>query len=235
MSEKDSFDKRKLYDGNIPSYLFSSLRLSLLFEEKSRILSRPHQYCVVYIDVIAPRNRCVKDKALEMVNLQKYANLCWIYVLCGVVLSGSVYQLLKHEDPCPLCLLERLGMIGTAVAAFLNVRFGPRSEHYGLAILAAMGGGAVSLRQILLHICLDFPTFGSPVFGYDLYVWAFIVFTCSVLAAAILLIIHGFSHHKDLNLHWDHWGKSAFWLIALVCLVNLVTILKICGLSACAG
>jgi heme O synthase-like polyprenyltransferase len=121
------------------------------------------------------------------------------------------------------------------VAVLLNLRFGLRSEHYGLALLTSVGGGAVSLRQILLHVCPQFPTFGFPVFGYDLYVWAFIVFTCSVLGAAILLIVHGFSHHKDPILQWDHWGQSAFWLIVLVVLVNLVTIIQVCGLSACAG
>ena len=87
-------------------------------------------------------------------------------------MSGFGYQLITHEDPCPLCLLERLGMIGIGVGALMNLRFGLRVEHLGLSLLAAFAGRLVSLRQIALHVCPEFPTFGSPVLGFDLYVWA---------------------------------------------------------------
>jgi disulfide bond formation protein DsbB len=170
-----------------------------------------------------------------MAQLQKFANVLWICVLCGVVLSGSVYQLIMHEDPCPLCLLERLGMMGTAVALLLNLRFGIRAEHYALAILASIGGRFVSLRQIALHICPQFPVFGTPVFGYDLYVWAYIVFNCSVIAGAILLMIFGFTDPYNRGPSWDSWGKSAAGLLVCVLLINLITVFDLCGLSPCAG
>jgi len=170
-----------------------------------------------------------------MALLHKLANVLWVYVLCGVLCAGFTYQLLKHENPCPLCLLERLGMIGIAIGALMNLRFGVKVEHYGVALFSAFGGRIVSLRQIALHICPQFPTFGSPVLGYDLYVWAFIVFTCSVLVTAILLIAWGLSGQKEIHITWDIWGKIGFWWLALLVVANLITTFALCGLSACQG
>ncbi len=168
-----------------------------------------------------------------MVQLLKIANVLWVYVLCVVLLSGFGYQLMMHEDPCPLCLLERLGMIGIGVGALMNLRFGLRVEYLGLSLLAAFAGRLVSLRQIALHVCPEFPTFGSPVLGFDLYVWAFIVFTCSVLVTAILLIFWGVGGHKEVMPCWNVWAKIGFWVLALLVGANIISTLSICGLSAC--
>jgi disulfide bond formation protein DsbB len=152
-----------------------------------------------------------------------------------VLLAGFAYQEMTGEDPCPLCLLERLAMIGIAIGALLDLRFGIRVEHYGLALLAAFGGSLVSLRQIALHICPGSPTFGSPVLGFSLYVWAFLVFTCSMFVVSILSIMFGFSEcHEDPH-PWNNWGKVAFWIVAAIIVANIVTTLRICGLSPCAG
>ncbi len=158
-----------------------------------------------------------------MSHLQKYANILWICVLCAVVLSGSVYQILFHENPCPLCLLERLGMLGTATAVLLNLRFGMRARFYALAILASIAGRFVSLRQIVLHICPQFPTFGRPVLGLDLYVWAYIVFNCSVIAAAVLQIISSFTGYEEKQPSWDIWSKMCFGILVCTLLINLIS------------
>jgi disulfide bond formation protein DsbB len=168
-----------------------------------------------------------------MAHLLKLANLLWVYVLCGVLLSGYGYQLIMHEDPCPLCLLERLGMIGIGIGALMNLRFGMRVEHLGIALLSAFGGRLVSLRQIALHVCPEFPTFGSPVFGFYINVWAFIVFTCSVLVTAILLILWGMTGQREVAPSWNVWAKIGFWVLAGLTFGNVITTVMICGLSAC--
>lgn len=170
-----------------------------------------------------------------MSHLLKYANILWMCVLCGVVLSGSVYQIRYHENPCPLCLLERLAMLGTATAVLLNLRFGIKSRYYALAILASVAGRFVSLRQMFLHICPQFPTFGEPVYGFDLYVWAYIVFNCSVIAGAILLIISSYTGFEEKHPSWDILGKGAMGLLVFTLFVNLITVFDLCGLTPCAG
>jgi len=169
-----------------------------------------------------------------MVLFQRILNLLFIFVLCGVLLGGYLYQFIESLEPCPLCFLQRLGMIGIAVALMMNLRFGIKAQHYGLAILSTLLGYMVSLRQISLHACSDFPPpFLKAVFGLDLYVWGFIVFTCSVFACAVLLILYGCSKRQE-SLSWGLMEKCAFWLLLLVAFGNLINTLIDCGLTSCA-
>jgi disulfide bond formation protein DsbB len=46
---------------------------------------------------------------------------------------GLSAQLLLHELPCPLCLLQQLQFTVLAVGPILNIRFGLRPGHYALA------------------------------------------------------------------------------------------------------
>jgi disulfide bond formation protein DsbB len=170
-----------------------------------------------------------------MVNFQRILNILFIYVLCGVLLGAYTYQYAKSESPCPLCLLQRLGMIGVASALLLNLRFGIKAQHYGLAILSAISGRMVALRQIGLHVCPEFPTFGEPVLGFDLYVWSYMVFTCSIFSAAVLTIIYGYFRKLEYFPTWNRADKTAFWVVAVITLGNAITTLIECGLTTCPG
>ena len=88
--------------------------------------------------------------------IERYLNFIVVLILSGVLLGALGIQTFTDATPCPLCLLQRMGMIGVAIAALLNIHFGSKSSHYGLMLLSAMTGCAVAIRQILLHIC---PTF----------------------------------------------------------------------------
>jgi disulfide bond formation protein DsbB len=168
-----------------------------------------------------------------MVQLQRILNLLFIYVLCGVLLAGLAYQLIMKENPCPLCLLQRLGMIGVASALLLNLRYGIKVQHYGLALLVSLVGRIIALRQICLHVCPQFPTFGHPVLGFDLYVWSYIVFTCSMFACALLLIIYGYTKEQPYLPKWNKFEKSALVLLILITIENFLHTLLKCGLTAC--
>ena len=64
-----------------------------------------------------------------------------IVALLGLlgVLAGSLHlQLGVGEQPCPLCLVQRSGMIGLAVGPVMNLLWGIRARHYALSILAAL-------------------------------------------------------------------------------------------------
>ena len=168
-----------------------------------------------------------------MVNFQRVLNILFILVLSFVLIGSYLYQYLNHEEPCPLCLLQRLGMIGIASALLLNLRFGIKVQHYGLAILSALVGCLVSLRQMGLHVGTDSPYLGEPVFGFDLYVWAFLVFTCSIFSCALLLIIHGFSKTREYLPTWNRLEKLIFGLIFLITLGNIITTFLECGFTSC--
>lgn len=168
-----------------------------------------------------------------MANFQRILNLLFVYVIFLVLLAGYLYQYLEKSEPCYLCLLQRIGLIGIAAALLMNLRFGIRMQHYGLAILSALLGRAFALRQIAMHVCPQFPTFGHTVFGLDLYIWTFIVFSCSIFAEAILAIFYGYTKNKTFVPKWNGPERSAFWAIILITAGNCVSTLLECGLSSC--
>lgn len=167
-----------------------------------------------------------------MGKLQQNLNAIVILILCGVLSSAFFVQFVKHEVPCPLCLLQRVGMIAVAAALTLNLFFGIRMSHYALAILAALGGGFVALRQISLHVCPGFSEFGVPVLGLSLYTWSFIVFVCCVLAISLIMFLY--SPSRDGNpLPLSTLSKIAVGALIVITIVNAIATYFQCGLGPC--
>ncbi len=162
-------------------------------------------------------------------------NCLFAIVLSCVILAGYTVQYTRHENPCPLCMLQRLAMIGVSIGPLLNLRFGVKMQHYGLSILFALFGMSVSLRQIALHVCPGFPSFGEPVFGLSLYSWAFLTFAISLLAIAILMSVFKFTHNSEQPLKLHLFGKLAFGFVFLVSIADAITTYMQCSMSTCAG
>ena len=160
-----------------------------------------------------------------MAKFQRVMNLLFIYILFIVLFGSYLYQYFKGAQPCHLCTLQRLGMIGVACALLMNLRFGIKPQYYGLAILSALTGRLFSLKQIAMHVCPEFPTYGQAIFGYDLYVWAFIVFSCSIFACAILTIIYGYTKKKEIPPTWGFPEGIAFLGGILITVSNFFTTL----------
>ena len=79
-------------------------------------------------------------------------NALGLYAISGVLLVAFYWQLAYDELPCPLCLLQRVAFTALAVGPILTIRHGPKPQHYGLVVIGALLGAAISARQMLLHI-----------------------------------------------------------------------------------
>lgn len=119
-----------------------------------------------------------------------------ILVVSGVLLGAFVVQFVGDEYPCPLCLLQRMAMMLAVMGPAWMIAIGYRRNEitpnmftraFGLTVLASLLGGAISIRQILLHIDPGDVGYGSPVFGLHLYTWALLVFVALLLDAGIHL------------------------------------------------
>jgi disulfide bond formation protein DsbB len=76
------------------------------------------------------------------------------FVCLGLV-GGALYlQFVEHEDPCPLCIIQRYFYLLIAVFAFLGARFaswrGVRLLEV-LALLSAAGGVATAARHVYVQ------------------------------------------------------------------------------------
>ena len=156
--------------------------------------------------------------------------------ICGVLLGAYYIQFVDGEFPCPLCLLQRLAMLGVAFGAMLNLRYGIHTRHYGVSLLSAIFGASVSIRQILLHIDPSDSGYGSPVLGMHLYTWAFIVFAVVILLIGIMMFFETQFEDSSENRSAKSIGwfvKAVFFLVVLIAASNVITTFLECGFGQC--
>jgi len=86
-------------------------------------------------------------------------------VICLALVGGALYmQYVEHEDPCPLCIIQRYGFLLIALCAFLAARrTGWRAVRVfeGLIMLFALGGIVAAARLIWVQA---FPSYSC---GFD--------------------------------------------------------------------
>ena len=156
--------------------------------------------------------------------------------ICGVLLGAYYIQFVDGEFPCPLCLLQRLAMLGVAFGAMLNLRYGIHTRHYGVSLLSAVFGASISIRQILLHIDPSDSGYGSPVLGMHLYTWAFIVFAVVILLIGIMMFFETQFEDSSENRSAKSIGwfvKAVFFLVVLIAASNVITTFLECGFGQC--
>ena len=168
-----------------------------------------------------------------MIELVRNINALWIIIYCSIITTAFGLQIFLGEEPCPLCYLQRVAMIAVSITACLNLVYGIRLRHYGLAIIASLFGAAVATRQILLHICPGFPEFGIPFWGLSLYVWSYITFICSILLTSILLFLYRPEQEEAIQL--NAFQKFACGWLMLVACGNILSAFLECGLGWCKG
>jgi disulfide bond formation protein DsbB len=162
-------------------------------------------------------------------------NALGLYGIAAILAAAFVAQVLLHELPCPLCLLQRVMFAMLAIGPILNIRHGPRPSHYAMSLLAAIAGAAVATRQILLHIMPGDPGYGTALWGFHYYTWAAIGFGVAiVLIAAVLLCDSQFKTADKPPPAAGAFAQGAIWLVIALTAANVVSTLIECGFGACA-
>ena len=121
----------------------------------------------------------------------------WILAYTLVLGLALLLQSAKGEPPCPLCMLQRYGMILSTLGALWIVRDAQRRtltpqtylQGLGLAALGAFVGAVFAARQVLLHILPGDAGYGDAVMGLHLYSWAFITFCVVIVFSCSLAIL----------------------------------------------
>lgn len=162
-------------------------------------------------------------------------NALGLYAIAVVLAAAFAAQLLLHELPCPLCLLQRIQFALLAIGPIMNLRWGPRPSHYGLSLLAAAAGLAFSTRQVLLHILPGDPGYGSALLGYHYYTWALIAFGAAIVLIAVMLLFdRQFEPEQSQQAEAAGiFAAAAVWLVIALTGLNVVSTLLECGFGAC--
>ncbi|WP_028389181.1 disulfide bond formation protein B [Legionella fairfieldensis] len=170
-----------------------------------------------------------------MINEKKihyWINGSALLIVCIILLIAFYKQLLNHELPCPLCLLQRLCFVGVGLCLCMNLTKGIKVSHYGLMLLASILGLTIALRQVFLHVSPGDLGYGSPLLGLYLYTWSAIGFGIIIgLIAVTLLIEDGFNRKKDILPGRFLYLLMSFFLILI--LANGISTFMECGPYIC--
>jgi disulfide bond formation protein DsbB len=163
-------------------------------------------------------------------------NALGLYAIALVLIAAFAAQLLLHELPCPLCLLQRIQFAVLAIGPIMSVRWGPRPSHYALSLFAAAAGFAFSTRQVLLHVLPGDPGYGTALLGYHYYTLALIAFAVSIVLIGVMLLFdRQFEPEEPKNFDVpDLFATAAVWLVIALTGLNVVSTLLECGFGACA-
>ncbi|KTD21035.1 disulfide bond formation protein B [Legionella londiniensis] len=162
--------------------------------------------------------------------LHVWANIAGLVLINFILIAAFIDQLLHHDLPCPLCLLQRIAFVAVGLCLSMNLKLGIKASHYGLMILSALLGFAVALRQIFLHISPGDPGYGPLFFNLHLYTWSAIIFFIIIGLAAIgLLLEKGFGPKASFN--FPTLSLTVFFLLLI--LANGISTLLECGFLIC--
>ena len=163
-------------------------------------------------------------------------NAISLYAVALVLAAAFAAQLLLHELPCPLCLLQRILFAMLAIGPIMNIRFGPRPSHYALSLLTAVAGAVASTRQVLLHIMPEDSGYGSALLGYHYYTWALIGFIAAIVLLAVVLLLDRQFEDDGAALPptGGLFAQTAVWLVIGLTSLNVISTLLECGFGACA-
>ncbi|WP_444911400.1 disulfide bond formation protein B [Microbulbifer sp. PAAF003] len=162
-------------------------------------------------------------------------NALGILAVCAVLVAAEYFQLVNGEMPCPLCLLQRIGLTGVLFGLMLNVLYGNRPLHYSLATLSALFGAATALRQVSLHVIPGTPGYGDPLMGYHYYTWALIIFYMTIIGIAIISAFNK-QYGKPIFISFRDQralGKTAIVTAFSITTLNIFITFAECGPTAC--
>jgi disulfide bond formation protein DsbB len=167
-------------------------------------------------------------------DLSRLLNALGLILVDTVLALAFVDQLWFRDLPCPLCILQRAGFFAAGFGLALNIIFGPRPSHYGIVILGAATGAAISIRQILLHIVPGTGSYGNAIFGLHLYTWAFIAFVLMIIGSAILVLDNRqFARTEPWSSRLNVLPLTAFMVFVVLAVGNVISTLLICGTTFC--
>jgi disulfide bond formation protein DsbB len=165
----------------------------------------------------------------------------WVAAYTVVMLSAFFIQFVKGEFPCPLCMLQRYGMILSSLGALFVIMQARRgtlttaryAQGLGLGLLGVLAGVSVSIRQIELHILPGDPGYGEPFLRLHLYTWAFVTFAIVMfyVAAMLILMPRGIPHAPAEGTLARKISTAIIWLFIGVVAANVIAIIFLEGFA----
>ena len=165
----------------------------------------------------------------------------WVLAYTVVMLSAFYIQFVKGEFPCPLCMLQRYGMILATIGALFVIMQARRgtlttaryAQGLGMGLLSVLAGASVSIRQIELHILPGDAGYGEPFLRLHLYTWAFVTFAIVMIYVGVMLMLmpRGIPQAPAAGSTARKISTAVIWLFIGVVAANVVAIIFLEGFA----
>ena len=196
-------------------------------------------------EVIAERTPAVDGRAEGRSGLWGFLTFwglhAWVLAYTVVMLSAFFIQFVEGEFPCPLCMLQRYGMILSTIGALWIIMQARRgtltttryAQGLGMGMIGVLAGATVSLRQIALHIKPGDPGYGEPVLGLHLYSWAFVTFAIVLIYVGVMLMLmpRGIPQAPAAGSAAIKISTAIVWLFIGVVAANVIAIIFLEGFA----
>ena len=197
-------------------------------------------------DVIAEQTPAVDDPAQGRGGLWGFLTFwglhAWVVAYSVVMLSAFYIQFGQGEFPCPLCMLQRYGMILSTIGALWVIMQARRgtlttaryAQGLGMGMIGVLAGATVSMRQIALHILPGDPGYGEPFLQLHLYSWAFITFAIVLIYVGVMLMLmpRGIPQAPAAGSTASKISTAIIWLFIGVVAANVIAIIFLEGFAA---
>jgi disulfide bond formation protein DsbB len=164
--------------------------------------------------------------------------LAMMAVIAAILTAAMVMQYGRGELPCPLCLLQRVAMLGVCFGLMQNFRNGFSDRNLGYSLLFSVFLLIVAVRQTLLDI---YPRpgheyVGSAVLGLHMPVWSILIAVALITAFAAKLCVIGTEDGSRPPERTSLVGRVATVLslyVIAIALINFGSVVVQCGLGQC--
>lgn len=196
-------------------------------------------------EVVIEETRIIEEPAESRSGLWGFLTFwglhAWVLAYTVVMLSAFFIQFVKGEFPCPLCMLQRYGMILATLGALFIIMQARRgilttaryAQGLGLGLLSVLAGASVSVRQIELHILPGDPGYGEPFLRLHLYTWAFITFAIVMIYVGVMLALmpRGIPQAPPVGSTARKVSTAIIWLFIGVVAANVIAIIFLEGFA----
>jgi disulfide bond formation protein DsbB len=177
-------------------------------------------------------------KSLLTSKLVVFSNFIDVLGILFVSMAAIMIQLVFHELPCPLCLMQRIGLMAIGFGYLLNIIYGNSIKNYSYATISAIFTSFIAMRQILLHIVPGTGGYGDVILGFHMYTWVFIICILAIIWNMIIIMIYpeDFSHEKlvrNIKIDRNIVVNIVVYLYLITILLNVVFTFLQCGFSSC--
>lgn len=166
--------------------------------------------------------------------------LAMMFVTVAILTAAMVLQYAYGELPCPLCLLQRVAMLGVCFGIMLQFRTGLSFQNAGISLLFAIFLLVVSVRQTLLDIYTrpGHEYIGSAVFGLHMPVWSVLIALALIIATAVQMMVWGDTHYRKGTRVKSFpliraLALSLSLYVVVITVVNMVSVFLQCGTGQC--